>query len=230
MFTNKNWCHKIPEISNFLKSLHPFLVSFSNMADTHLAGMSRKPINLSILKSRHRHPLLFSNVANTPLASISEFGVSGVKHCGKAPLRPSGTKLALWTLAPMEAWDKPSSRKLNHNSFTISALGHRSYDPNVLYFLSLCLQYFAKWYFLRILSSLVTPVHQHVRMLRCLPAVTLSTSDAFLSKHTQNYKLAYSIRVKAYQPFEPIRVAANRCANFPWPINWAAFFTVNIHL
>ena len=34
-------------------------------------------------------------------------------------------------------------------------------------------------------------LHEHVCMLKCLPAVTLSTLEAFPSMHTQNYKLAY---------------------------------------
>ena len=54
---------------------------------------------------------------------ISEFVVSGVKHCGKAALRPSGIKLVLLTLAPMGACGKSYSRNLNHNIFTISTLG-----------------------------------------------------------------------------------------------------------
>ena len=123
-------------------------------------------------------------------AQISEFVVSGAEHCGKAALRPSGIKPARLTLALMGVCVKFSSRKLNHNLFTISALGHRRSDPKVSYFPVNCWKYSDKWYFQIILSSLLT-LHQHVRMLRCSPAVTLSTSDAFLGMRTRNYKLAY---------------------------------------
>ena len=46
-------------------------------------------------------------------------------------------------------------------------------------------------YFQAILSSLIS-LYQPVHMLRCLPAVILSTSDAFVGMRTQNYELAYS--------------------------------------
>ena len=75
---------------------------------------------------------------NVEDVSISEFGVRGAKHCGKAALRPSGIKLIVLTLAPMEVFVKSSSRKLNHNLFTISALGHHRCDPKVSYFSISC--------------------------------------------------------------------------------------------
>ena len=67
-------------------------------------------------------------------APISEFVVSGAKHCGKAAFRPSGIKPDLLTLAPMGACVNCSSRNLNHNLFTSSALGHCKSDPKVSYF------------------------------------------------------------------------------------------------
>ena len=59
---------------------------------------------------------------------MSEFGVSGAKHCGKTALRPSGIKLAFLTLAPMGAHVKSSFRKLNHNLFTVSGQAHHRCD------------------------------------------------------------------------------------------------------
>ena len=68
------------------------------------------------------------------LTIISEFVVSSAEHCGKAGLGPSGIKPDILTLAPMGACVKPSSRKLNHIVFTISALTHRRCDSKESYF------------------------------------------------------------------------------------------------
>ena len=134
-----------------------------------------------------------------------EFRVSGSKHCGKAALRPNGIKPALLTLAPMGACVKSSSGKLKYNLCAISVLRHRRCVHKVSYFPFICWKYFAKWYFQTLLSSLVT-LHQHVIMLRCSPALTLSTSEAFLGMRTRNYELTYSQRHNSQltsQTFQP---------------------------
>ena len=96
------------------------------------------------------------------------------------------------SLAPMEAYVKPSFWKSNHNLFTISALGNRRCDPKYHSFQSLNIKYLVNCSVQTILTTLMG-LNWHLSIRRGLSPATLTRTDTLVSMHTWKYELAHWI-------------------------------------